>query len=296
LGPYDIPNASITVFAVHTNKTPTTSYRGAGRPEATYFIERIVNMISNELKLDPIEVRLRNVVRPNQMPYDNGFGIVYDSGDYVKILEDAKPIYEELKKEAGENYCVGLAMYVEITGFGPWEVARVLAKSDGKIIAITGSGPHGQGDGTAFAQIVADVLQVPIEDVEVRWGDTDVIEDGIGTWGSRTVTVGGSAMLEASKELKKRILESAGKMLNADVEELEYNDGKIVHKVTKKEVSLVDAIKFAYRAGISLDVTYVYPVSKPTSPYGVHMALVKVDKETGEVKVVKYIGIDDVGA
>lgn len=295
LGPYKIRDALITSYAVHTNKVPTTSYRGAGRPEATYFIERIVNMIANELNMDPIDIRLKNVVRPEEMPYESAFGITYDSGNYVEILNKAREYYNELKSEAGKDECVGLAMYVEITAFGPWEVARVFAKSDGKIIAITGSGPHGQGDATGFAQIVAETLQIPIENVEVRWGDTDIIEDGIGTWGSRTITVGGSAMLKASEELKRRLIETAAKMLQADVEEINYSEGKFTNERTGKSATITEVISFAYKNGISLDVTYVYPVSKPTTPYGVHMALVNVDKELGKIKVKKYVAIDDIG-
>ncbi|MDT7900851.1 MAG: glyceraldehyde dehydrogenase subunit alpha [Acidianus sp.] len=295
LGPYKIRDALITSYAVHTNKVPTTSYRGAGRPEATYFIERIVNMIANELNMDPIDIRLKNVIRPEEMPYESAFRITYDSGNYVEILNKAREYYNELKSEAGKDECVGLAMYVEITAFGPWEVARVFAKSDGKIIAITGSGPHGQGDATGFAQIVAETLQIPIENVEVRWGDTDIIEDGIGTWGSRTITVGGSAMLKASEELKRRLIEAAAKMLHADVEEIDYSEGKFTNKKSGKSATISEVISFAYKNGISLDVTYVYPVSKPTTPYGVHMALVSVDKELGKIKVKKYVAIDDIG-
>jgi carbon-monoxide dehydrogenase large subunit len=295
LGPYKIRDALITSYAVHTNKVPTTSYRGAGRPEATYFIERIVNMIADELNMDPIDIRLKNVIRPEEMPYESAFGITYDSGNYVEILNKAREYYNELKSEAGKDECVGLAMYVEITAFGPWEIARVFAKSDGKIIAITGSGPHGQGDATGFAQIVAETLQIPIENVEVRWGDTDIIEDGIGTWGSRTITVGGSAMLKASEELKRRLIEAAAKMLQADVEEIDYSEGKFTNKKSGKSATISEVISFAYKNGISLDVTYVYPVSKPTTPYGVHMALVSVDKELGKIKVKKYVAIDDIG-
>ncbi|MFP3165276.1 MAG: glyceraldehyde dehydrogenase subunit alpha [Acidianus sp.] len=295
LGPYKIRDALITSYAVHTNKVPTTSYRGAGRPEATYFIERIVNMIANELNMDPIDIRLKNVIRPEEMPYESAFGITYDSGNYVEILNKAREYYNELKSEAGKDECIGLAMYVEITAFGPWEVARVFAKSDGKIIAITGSGPHGQGDATGFAQIVAETLQIPIENVEVRWGDTDIIEDGIGTWGSRTITVGGSAMLKASEELKRRLIEAAAKMLQADVEEIDYSEEKFTNKRSGKSATISEVISFAYKNGISLDVTYVYPVSKPTTPYGVHMALVSVDKELGKIKVKKYVAIDDIG-
>ncbi|MCG3109386.1 Glyceraldehyde dehydrogenase large chain [Metallosphaera sp. J1] len=294
-GPYRIKHGVITAYSVNTNLTPTTSYRGAGRPEATYFIESIMEEIAEELKLDPLEVRLRNVIRPEEMPYTNVFGITYDSGNYPELLNSAKPYYEQLKVEARDNQCVGLAMYVEITGFGPWETARVYAKYDGRIVVVTGTGPHGQGDATAFAQLAADALEIPMELVEVRWGDTDVIEDGIGTWGSRTVTVGGSAVLMASQELKRRLTEAGAKALEADVEEVEYREGKVVHKKNAKSLELIDVIKSAYKFGISLDVTSVYPVKKPTSPYGVHMGLMEIDRETGLIKVKKYIAIDDVG-
>ncbi|MDT7860936.1 MAG: glyceraldehyde dehydrogenase subunit alpha [Saccharolobus sp.] len=294
-GVYKILNIKIEHYAVNTNKAPTQSYRGAGRPEATYFIERIINIISQELGIDEFEIREKNLVK--ELPYKNAFGITYDSGDYVGLLNKAKEFYQKLRTEAGPNECVGSSMYVEISGFGPWETARIFAKNDGKIVIITGSGPHGQGDGTAFAQIVADVLEIPIENIDVRWGDTDIIEDGIGTWGSRTVTVGGSAMFKAAEELKKRFIEVGAKLLNADVEEVEYKNGSVINKKNGNSVNFKEIIDKAYSLGYSLDVTYVYNVSKPgyTSPYGVHLALVSVDKESGVIRVRKYIAIDDVG-
>ncbi|MCH1770953.1 MULTISPECIES: xanthine dehydrogenase family protein molybdopterin-binding subunit [Metallosphaera] len=294
-GPYRIKHGFVAAYSVNTNLTPTTSYRGAGRPEATYFIESIIEEIAEELKLDPLEVRLRNVIRPEEMPYTNVFGITYDSGNYPELLNSAKSYYEQLKAEAKDNQCVGLAMYVEITAFGPWETARVYAKYDGRIVVVTGTGPHGQGDATAFAQLAADALEISMDLVEVRWGDTDVIEDGIGTWGSRTVTIGGSAVIMASQELRKRLTEAGAKALEADVEEVEYREGKVVHKKTGKSLELAEIIKSAYKLGISLDVTSVYPVKKPTSPYGVHMALMEIDRETGLISVKKYIAVDDVG-
>ncbi|MEM4076502.1 MAG: xanthine dehydrogenase family protein molybdopterin-binding subunit, partial [Metallosphaera sp.] len=295
-GPYKIKHGYITAYGVNTNLTPTTSYRGAGRPEATYFIESIMEEVANELKIDPFEIRMRNVVRPEDMPFTNPFNITYDTGNYVEILNQSKPYYESLKSEATPSEeCVGLGMYVEITAFGPWETARVYAKYDGKIVVVSGTGPHGQGEGTAFAQLAADVLEIPMELVEVKWGDTDIIEDGIGTWGSRTATIGGSAVMQASQELKKRIMEAAAKSMEADLEEIEYSEGKIRHKKTGKSIDLSEAIKSAYKLGIPLDVTSVYPVKKPTTPYGVHMALISVDKETGMIKVKKYVALDDIG-
>ncbi|QKR00014.1 xanthine dehydrogenase family protein molybdopterin-binding subunit [Metallosphaera tengchongensis] len=295
-GPYKISHGYVVAYGVNTNLTPTTSYRGAGRPEATYFIESILEEIATELNLDPLDVRLRNVVRPEEMPYTNPFGITYDTGNYVELLNLAKSYYEQLKNEAkSSNSCVGLAMYVEITAFGPWETARVYVKYDGKVTVISGTGPHGQGDPTAFAQLAAETLEIPIDWVDVRWGDTEIIEDGIGTWGSRTLSIGGSAVLMASQELKKRLTEAGAKALDADVEEVIYAEGKVTHKKTGKSVEFLDIVKSAYKNGISLDVTSVYTVKKPTTPYGVHMALADLDRETGMVKVRKYVALDDVG-
>jgi carbon-monoxide dehydrogenase large subunit len=288
-GIYKLVGAEVDVYAVNTNITPTQSYRGAGRPEGIYFIERIINIVANELGIDQYEIRLKNAI--DSLPYKNLFGVNYDSGDIKRMLELGKRYYDQLKAHG----CVGVSTYIEITAFGPWEVARIFVKSDGKIILVTGTGPHGQGDGTAFVQIVADVLELPMEKIEVRWGDTEIIEDGIGTWGSRTVTIGGSAVLLASEKLKKKLIEIGAKLLNADVEEVEYSNGNVRHKRSGKVVSFNEIVSNAYKMGESLDFTAVYNVtSPPTTPYGVHLALVDVD-ETGIVRLKKYIAIDDVG-
>ncbi|MFP3201580.1 MAG: xanthine dehydrogenase family protein molybdopterin-binding subunit [Sulfolobus sp.] len=288
-GIYKLVGAEVDVYAVNTNITPTQSYRGAGRPEGIYFIERIVNIVANELGIDQYEIRLKNAI--DSLPYKNLFGVNYDSGDIKRMLELGKRYYDQLKAHG----CVGVSTYIEITAFGPWEVSRIFVKSDGKIILVTGTGPHGQGDGTAFVQIAADVLELPMEKIEVRWGDTEIIEDGIGTWGSRTVTIGGSAVLLASEKLKKKLIEIGAKLLNADVEEVEYSNGNVRHKRSGKVVSFNEIVSNAYKIGESLDFTAVYNVtSPPTTPYGVHLALVDVD-ETGIVRLKKYIAIDDVG-
>ncbi|QIW25120.1 xanthine dehydrogenase family protein molybdopterin-binding subunit [Sulfolobus sp. S-194] len=289
-GIYKIIGADIDAFAVNTNITPTQSYRGAGRPEGIYFIERIVNIVANELGIDQYEIRLKNAI--DTLPYTNIFGITYDSGNVKKLLEIGKKYYDELKKEDG---CVGVSSYIEITAFGPWEVARISVKYDGKITLVTGTGPHGQGDATAFAQIAADILELPIEKIEVRWGDTEIIEDGIGTWGSRTVTIGGSAVLLASQKLKDKLIEIGAKILNADKEEVEYKEGNITHKKNGNKVTFNEIVKNAFKIGESLDVTAIYNVRQPpTTPYGVHLALIKVD-ESGKVFVKKYVAIDDIG-
>ena len=288
-GIYKLVGAEVDVYAVNTNITPTQSYRGAGRPEGIYFIERIINIVANELGIDQYEIRIKNAI--DSLPYKNLFGVNYDSGDIKRMLELGKRYYDQLKAHG----CVGVSTYIEITAFGPWEVARIFVKSDGKIILVTGTGPHGQGDGTAFVQIAADVLELPMEKIEVRWGDTEIIEDGIGTWGSRTVTIGGSAVLLASEKLKKKLIEIGAKLLNADVEEVEYSNGNVRHKRSGKVVSFNEIVSNAYKMGESLDFTAVYNVtSPPTTPYGVHLALVDVD-ETGIVRLKKYVAIDDVG-
>ncbi|BAB67448.1 glyceraldehyde dehydrogenase subunit alpha [Sulfurisphaera tokodaii] len=289
-GIYKIIGADIDAYAVHTNITPTQSYRGAGRPEGIYFIERIVNIVADELGIDQYEIRLKNAI--DTLPYTNIFGVTYDSGNVKKLLEIGKKYYDELKKEDG---CVGVSSYIEITAFGPWEVARISVKYDGKITLVTGTGPHGQGDATAFAQIAADVLELPIEKIEVRWGDTEIIEDGIGTWGSRTVTIGGSAVLLASQKLKDKLIEIGAKILNADKEEVEYKEGNVTHKKNGNKVTFNEIVKNAFKMGESLDTTAIYNVKQPpTTPYGVHLALVKVDG-TGKVFVKKYVAVDDVG-
>ncbi|MFP3260080.1 MAG: xanthine dehydrogenase family protein molybdopterin-binding subunit [Sulfolobus sp.] len=288
-GIYKIVGAEVDVYAVNTNITPTQSYRGAGRPEGIYFIERIINIVANELGIDQYEIRLKNAI--DSLPYKNLFGVNYDSGDIKRMLELGKRYYDQLKAHG----CVGVSTYIEITAFGPWEAARIFVKSDGKIILVTGTGPHGQGDGTAFVQIAADVLELPMEKIEVRWGDTEIIEDGIGTWGSRTVTIGGSAVLLASEKLKKKLIEIGAKLLNADVEEVEYSNGNVRHKRSGKVVSFNEIVSNAYKMGESLDFTAVYNVtSPPTTKYGVNLSLVDVD-ETGIVRLKKYIAIDDVG-
>lgn len=289
-GIYKLIGADVDAYAVHTNITPTQSYRGAGRPEGIYFIERIVNIVANELGIDQYEIRIKNAI--DSMPYKNVFGVNYDSGNIKKLLEIGKEYYERLKKEDG---CVGIASYIEITAFGPWEVARIYVKYDGKITLVTGTGPHGQGDATAFAQIAADTLELPIEKIDVKWGDTEIVEDGIGTWGSRTVTIGGSAVLLASKKLKDKLLEVGAKLLKADVEEVEYKNGEVINKKNGQKVTFMNIVKGAFKMGESLDFTSVYNVTQPpTTPYGIHMALVNVD-ESGKVYVKKYIAIDDIG-
>src|SRR4051794_14344127 len=212
-GTYNIPAIRTTLTEVFTNKTPTDAYRGAGRPEATYFVERGMDMLARELKMDPAELRRKNFIQPHQFPFATQTGAVYDSGDYEKALDLAlkQSQWDQLKAERdaaraqGRLVGLGLAMYVEVCGIGPsaslptggWEHSQVTIERDGRISATTGASPHGQGNETTFAQMLADQFGVPFEHVTILHGDTGVVKQGIGTFGSRSQAVGGTALLMA---------------------------------------------------------------------------------------------------
>ena len=215
---YDIPAIRMTLTEVFTNKTPTDAYRGAGRPEATYFVERAMDMLARELKMDPAEVRRKNFIPRTSSRSPTQMGAVYDSGDYEKALDRAlkNANWKELKKQRdaaraeGRLVGLGLAMYVEVCGIGPsaslptggWEHAQVTVERDGRISATTGASPHGQGNETTFAQMLADQFGVPIEHVTILHGDTGVVKQGIGTFGSRSQAVGGTALHMAGGKVK----------------------------------------------------------------------------------------------
>ena len=207
-GAYEIPAAHAEVVGVATNKVPTGPYRGAGRPEAAYFLERIVDVAAAQLEIDPVELRRRNLVR--EFPHETPLGWVYDSGDYERCLDralelldvDARRAERERAREQGRMYGIGTAMYLERCG-GLWESAEVERRSDGKLVVRTGSSPHGQGHETVFAQIAAEELGIDPADVEVRWGDTAETPPGIGTFASRSVAMGGSALVLALRKLRE---------------------------------------------------------------------------------------------
>jgi xanthine dehydrogenase, molybdenum binding subunit apoprotein (EC 1.17.1.4) len=209
--------------AVLTNKTPLSAYRGAGRPEATLFIERIMDHVADVLGMDRVEIRRRNLIK--QLPYTNVFGITYDTGDYPATFERGleRLGYYELRRWAEEEakrgriIGVGLSVYVEITTFG-YETAVLRAERDGSFTLFTALTPHGQGLATALAQVVADELEVPMERVRVLWGDTAYVGDGIGTMGSRSITAGGSAAILAARRLKAELAKAAERLLGCKPE------------------------------------------------------------------------------
>ena len=240
---YNIPAIRTTLTEVFTNKTPTDAYRGAGRPEATYFVERAMDMLARELKMDPAELRRKNFIQPNQFPFATQMGAVYDSGDYEKALDLALKTaeWERLKAERdaaraqGRLVGLGLAMYVEVCGLGPssslptggWEHSQVTIERDGRISATTGASPHGQGNETTFAQMLADQFGVPIEHITILHGDTGVVKQGIGTFGSRSQAVGGTALHLAGAKVKTKMAKFAAALLEAHEDDLVFENGTI---------------------------------------------------------------------
>src|SRR6266850_5660984 len=228
---YDIPAIRTTLTEVFTNKTPTDAYRGAGRPEATYFVERAMDMLARELKMDPADVRRRNFIQPNKFPFATQTGAIYDSGNYEAALDLAleKANWKQLKAERdaaraeGRLVGLGLAMYVEVCGIGPssslptggWEYSQVTIERDGRITAATGASPHGQGNETTFGQMLADQFGVPLEHITILHGDTGIVKQGIGTFGSRSQAVGGVALHLAGAKVKTKMAKFAAALLEA---------------------------------------------------------------------------------
>ena len=316
---YNIPAIRATVTEVFTNKTPTDAYRGAGRPEATYFVERAMDMLARELKMDPAELRRKNFIQPSQFPFATQTGAVYDSGDYEKALDRAlkNAQWDRLKAERdkaraeGRLVGLGLSMYVEVCGIGPsaalptggWEHSQVTVERDGHISATTGASPHGQGNETTFAQMLADQFGVPFEHITILHGDTGVVKQGIGTFGSRSQAVGGTALHMAGSKVKTKMAKFAAALLEAHEDDVVFENGTISVKgspASGKPFASVAA--YAYRPvplpeglepGLS-DEAFFEP-SNNTYPFGCHISMVEIDRKTGEPTLLKLVAVDDAG-
>jgi len=316
---YNIPAIRATVTEVFTNKTPTDAYRGAGRPEATYFVERAMDMLARQLQMDPAEVRRKNFIQPDQFPYATQMGAVYDSGDYEKALDRAlkNAQWDRLKAERdkaraeGRLVGLGLSMYVEVCGLGPsaalptggWEHSQVTIERDGRISATTGASPHGQGNETTFAQMLADQFGVPFEHITILHGDTGVVKQGIGTFGSRSQAVGGTALHMAGSKVKAKMAKFAAALLEAHEDDVVFENGTISVKgspASGKPFASVAA--YAYRPvplpeglepGLS-DEAFFEP-SNNTYPFGCHISMVEIDRKTGEPTLLKLVAVDDAG-
>jgi len=318
-GTYDIPAIRTTLTEVFTNKTPTDAYRGAGRPEATYFLERAMDMLARELKMDPADVRRRNFIQPKQFPFATQMGAVYDSGDYERALDLALKAadWKRLKAERdaaraeGRLVGLGLAMYVEVCGIGPsaslptggWEYSQVTIERDGRITATTGVSPHGQGNETTFAQMLADQFGVPLEHVRILHGDTGVVKQGIGTFGSRSQAVGGTALHMAGGKVKVKMAKFAGAMLEAHEDDIVFENGTIMVKGSPASAkTFSDVASFAYvpvplpeglEPGLSEEA--FFEPSNNTYPFGCHISMLEIDRETGEPTLLKLVAVDDAG-
>ncbi len=313
-GCYKIPAISIELTAAFTNKMSTDAYRGAGRPEATYVIERMVDRVARELGIDPVKVRKKNFPKPAEFPFKTATGLAYDSGNYELALNKALKLvgYEKLRRDQkrlrsrGRYLGIGLSTYVEICAMGPkgmWEYGKVQVEPTGKVTVLSGASPHGQGQKTSFAQIVADELGVGLDDITVIHGDTAAVPKGIGTFGSRATAVGGIAVYQAAEKVKEKARSIAAHILEADPEDLVFSDGKFsVKGVPKKGITIQQialeahaAKKLPKKMEPGLSATSVFEPSNFTFPFGTHICVVEVDPKSGGIELKKYVAVDDCG-
>ncbi len=323
-GPYRVPALKEDVYGVYTNTTPVEAYRGAGRPEATFMLERMLDKLADRLKIDPVEIRHRNLLPP----FDNGCAVVtglnYDSGNYQRALDKALNHigYQELRKEQarlrdqGRFLGIGVGTYVEICGLGPsqvagaigfqgglWESAIVRFHPSGKVNVFIGASPHGQGEETTFAQIVSDELGVDVNDVKVIHGDTDSTPMGWGTYGSRTTAVGGAALAVAVRKIKDKAKALAAHLLEASPEDMDYQDGRFFVKGTParaktiQDIALMANVAWNLPQGMEagLEATSFYDPPNFVYPFGTHIAVVEIEGDTGQVALKKYVAVDDCG-
>jgi carbon-monoxide dehydrogenase large subunit len=318
-GAYDIPAIHLSADIVFTNKAATDAYRGAGRPEAAYVIERAIDLVARELGKDPAEVRRLNFIQPNQFPYKSAAGAVYDTGNYEGALDKALAMvdYKSLRAEQAQKRAegklmgIGISSYIEICGFGPkgsapvglYESARVRVEQSGTVMVYTGSSPHGQGEETTFAQIVAEEFTIPVESILIMHGDTDSTPEGRGTYGSRTTAVGGSAVFNAVQRLKEKMKQIASHMLEASPSDVELEDGKFSVKgspqkaVAFSDVAATANLSNTLAPGIEpgLETTVFFEPEACVFPFGTHICVVEIDKETGETEIKRFVAVDDCG-
>jgi carbon-monoxide dehydrogenase large subunit len=324
---YKIPAYRFVCEGIFTTKTPTDAYRGAGRPEATFAIERIMDELAAELGMDPMELRRKNWITHEEFPFTTVCGLTYDTGNYEAATDKALELmgWDELRREQQERrdrkdpvqLGLGISTFTEMCGLAPsrvlgsldygaggWEYAAVRMLPTGKVEVITGASPHGQGHETAFAQIVADKLGVAFEDVELVHGDTASSHKGLDTYGSRSLAVGGIAIVKATEKVIEKAKKVAAHMLEANEDDLEFSGGTFGVKgspgaktVTMGDVAL--AVFFAHDLpdGVepSLDSDATYDPENFSFPHGTHLCAVDVDTETGRTTIRKYVCVDDVG-
>jgi carbon-monoxide dehydrogenase large subunit len=325
-GAYDVGAYSLSCTGVFTNKTPTDAYRGAGRPEATYAIERAMDTLAGKMGVDPAEIRRRNFIPADKFPYNSSAGLVYDSGNYEGALDKCLDLagYADLRAEQarrrergdGRQLGIGLSSYVEMCGLAPsrvlaslryaaggWEAATVRVMPTGKVQLVTGTSPHGQGHETSWSMIVADRLGVSPDDVDVLHSDTAVAPNGMDTYGSRSVSVGGTAIYLALDRVIAKARKIAAHQLEAAEADLDFVEGSFLVRGSPDRALPLAALAFeAFSAhnlpdGLEpgLEASSHYDPVNFTFPFGTHVAVVEVDTETGGVRLERYVAVDDCG-
>lgn len=310
-GVYAIPAAEVELLGVATTKVPTGPYRGAGRPEACYVIERMVDLVAHDLNLDPAEVRRRNLIPSDRFPYRTALGWTYDSGDYPRALRDVLQLVEydrrrdEQRRARGDGRLlgVGLAMYVERAGTALWESAAVSVEPSGRATVRTGSTPQGQGHETTFAQIAADALGISPDEITIEHGDSAVVPRGVGTFGSRSTAIGGSALLRAAEKIQAKVVQIAAHLLEAAPEDIQRERGRYsVRGAPARAVAWKDVAAAAYQPGrlppeieLGLSASATFTLSGFLYPCGAYAAAVEVHRESGAVEILRLVAVDDAG-
>jgi carbon-monoxide dehydrogenase large subunit len=306
-GCYRIPNVSIQTMAVFTNTPSTGPYRGAGRPESVLAIERGIDRLADELGMDPLEVRRKNFIQPEQFPFTTATGAEYDSGNYAGALDKALDLlgYPELARQReavrarGELMGIGISTFVEPSGSIGGETGLVRVERDGKVTLVTGAHSHGQGHETSFAQVVADRMHVPMEQVRVVHGDTAAIDMGTGTFASRSMMLGGGAAIAAAGRVVEKARRIAAQQLEATLDDVVPVDGGFaVTGVPAKRVTWQQIAEAAYAGNgqaAALEASEQFDPKREMWPFGTHLAVVRIDRETGRVDVERIVAVDDCG-
>jgi carbon-monoxide dehydrogenase large subunit len=323
-GVYAIPHAFCEIYAAFTNKVPLGAQRGSGRAEATFLTERMIDLFAREIGMDPADVRRKNMVTPEQMPYDNGLGWTYDSGNYKIALDRALEMggYGEIetrKAEArrrGKRLGAGIGCFVAVSGVGPsprmaqegmlggtWESAVIRVHPTGEVTLLIGSTPHGQAHDTTFAQVAAEELGVDVEQIQVLHSDTKAVPFGQGSYGSRSFSVGGAAVKIAAEKIRDKARKAAAHMFRASEDDVVYENGNFHVKGTPGNVKTMQdvalALWYAWDIPVGmepgLEVTTFFDPPDFNYPFGAHLALVEIDEDTGHIDLVRYIAVNDVG-
>ncbi|HXX48734.1 MAG TPA: xanthine dehydrogenase family protein molybdopterin-binding subunit [Myxococcota bacterium] len=321
-GCYRLKGLSVEVVALYTNTMATDAYRGAGRPEAAYTVERVMDEIAAKTGLDPAEVRRRNFIPKSAFPFTTASGAVYDSGDYEATLDKALARFDyagakERRAKAraeGRLVGIGVATFTEICGLGPstgaspiqrtgsWESGMVRVEPTGNVIITTGASPHGQGQETAFAQMAADAFGVDLSDVEVLHGDTDVVTHGVGTFGSRGLVVGGTAVHMALDKVKAKAARIAAHLLDAKADQVSFDGEAFRVANSERKLTFREVAQAAHLWNVpipgeepGLEAVARFEPTGTTFPFGAHLCEVEVDADTGEIAIRRYVAVDDAG-